>query len=195
MKHRLALLLLPITFLFFAHPGEGQDIPLAPDIEVAPEMELLPTDCGTLAEPIALHSMIPKAIGASPIWTALPNWEGQTKGTLAMPGRHYQENPQLEGWWSIKLAWFVTEAYEGEVELQGFNIADDSPIYFEFNDGPTTSATLNPAQPGAFVEELEGWAFFPSYVWVSKAGCYQLQASWDGGLWQQIIAVGGVEDW
>lgn len=158
-------------------------------------MGLVPSNCGILADSIAIDPLIPRAVGAWPIWISVPNGSDEpAKGILFVPNEHNQKNPDLEGWWSTKVAWFIPLTYTGEVQLQGFNVDDDSPMYFEFDhDGPTTTAIINPEEPGGFVEELEGWAFFPSYAWVSKAGCYRLEAEWDGGMWQQVIAVGNIE--
>jgi hypothetical protein len=68
-------------------------------------------------------------------------------------------------------------------------------MYFSFGGStPTAAATFNPETPGAYAEGSELFANFPSTVWVSKAGCYLIEAQWDGGLWQQTIAVGHVGD-
>jgi hypothetical protein len=199
MKRQLALLgaLLLAALLVMAQPGSSQSVgdatPTA-DIEAAPEMAFVPSDCGILAEPVAIDPLIPHAIGAWPIWIALPNGSSEMKGILVVPNEHYFTHPQLEGWWVTKAAWFIAKSYPGEVRIRGVNIDDDSPIYFEIGDHELREvATLNPDQPGGYVTELDALAFFPSHMWVSKAGCYRLEAEWDGGLWQQIIAVGSVE--
>lgn len=183
--------MLMLLILVVVQPGYSQDATPTPVIEVAPEMEGVPENCGILAEPIAIDPLIPQAIGASPIWVALPNTTQENRGILVVPDQHDHHYPPLEGWWATKVAFFVSAAYPGEVQITGFNVADDSPMYFAFGGNePTELAILNPAQPGGFVSDLEKWAFFPSHLWVSKAGCYRLEAVWEGGLWQQIIAVG-----
>jgi hypothetical protein len=192
MRNKLILLspLLLVLLLFIAQPGQSQ----SPEVEVADEMADVPTNCGTLAESMAIDPMIPQAIGMWPIWFALPNVQDETRGILYFPNQHYHTHPDLEGWWATKAAWFIPLSYTGEVKLQGVNIADNSPMYIDAGEmGLNLIATLNPAQPGGFIEGLDDWAFFPSYAWVSKAGCYRLQAEWDGGRWEQIIAVGNVE--
>jgi len=193
MKHKLPLLSLIALLLMFLFTAQSSKSQSTDDttVEVAAEMEAVPTDCGILAQEMAVDPMI-QGIGAWPIWVALPNEAGDSRGILTMPTKHYQENEQIKGWWSTKVAWFIDPSYTGEVQLQGFNVQDNSPIYFEF-DELTTLATLNSDEPGGFADGLEAWAFFPSYMWVSKAGCYRLQAEWDGGLWQQVIAVGRTE--
>jgi hypothetical protein len=188
-----SVLLLMVLLLNIQQPQGQSLVEVTPTsaVEVAPEMEIAPSNCGILAEAMAIDPLIPQAIGAWPIWIALPNVSGETKGILYMPNEHNFTTPQLEGWWVTKVAWFIPESYTGEVHVQGFNVDDHSPMYFEANaPEPTQVATLNPDHPGGFVTDLDNWAFFPSYIWVSKAGCYQIQAQWDGGMWQQVIAVG-----
>lgn len=197
MKKRLALpgLCVLIATLFMAGYIHGQTYAvMSPDVEPADEMAFVPDDCGILADTVAIDPMIPNAVGASPIWLSVPDEGEDPKGILYVPNEHNQENPQLEGWWYTKVAWFIPLTYTGEVQISGFNVEDNSPMYFEFDDdGPAEVGTLNPAEPGGFVEELVNWAFFPSYVWISKAGCYQIEAEWDGGAWRQIIAAGNIE--
>ena len=197
MKRKLILLSSPLLlamFLFMAQLGYSQsseDAAPTPAVEAAPEMEAVPENCGQLAKPTVVDPLV-EAIGTWPIWVALPNWDGETEGVLVIPNERDYKHPEQEGWWSMKIAWFIPLSYSGEVRLRGYNLADDSPIYFEF-DELTDVAILNPEHPGGFVAELTDWAFFPSLVYVSKAGCYRLHAEWDGGLWEQTIAVGSRE--
>jgi hypothetical protein len=177
-----------------AQLGHSQSSDSTPKFAVkgAPEMEVVPENCGQLAKPMVVDPMI-DGIGAWPIWVALPNWSNESEGVLIIPNERDFKHPEMQGWWSMKVAWFIPLSYTGEVRLRGYNLADDSPIYFEFQEGLTDVATLNPAQPGGLVEGLDQWAFFPSHVSVPRAGCYRLQAEWDGGLWEQTIAVGSRE--
>ncbi|MCC6896149.1 MAG: hypothetical protein IT321_25220 [Anaerolineae bacterium] len=167
--------------------------PLAPEVQVAAQMDFAPDDCGILPEPMAIDPLIPQAIGAWPLWVAVPNAGEASKAVLFVPNEHYQQNKQLEGWWSTKVGWFISPSYVGDVQVSAYNLADDSPIFFDAADELAATMTLNPAVPGGFVEGLDAWAFFPSNLWVSKAGCYRLEARWEGGLWQQVIAVGSLD--
>lgn len=175
----------------FSRQPTGTPTPTTMPVIVADEMGDAPADCGILAEPMAIDPLIPQAIGTWPLWLAVPNVGGASKGVLFMPKTHYQKTPQLVGWWSTKVGWFIRQSYVGMVEVQAVNVADGSPMYFHFDtEQPVMTATLNAAEPGGFVEGLTDWAFFPSNVWVSKAGCYRLDVRWEGGQWQQVIAVG-----
>src|SRR5262249_949207 len=100
---------------------------------------------------------------------------------------------RLPGWWRTKMAWFVSDSYKGAVKVRGYNLKDNSPIYINWNrDELLTTAELDPRKTFSSVAGMQGWAFFPSSVWVSKAGCYSIEAEWDGGAWRQVVAVGYV---
>lgn len=182
-----ALLLIVVLFSVPLQQSRATTLP-TPTIGAAAQMDAVPTDCGILAASFSPDPGIPNAMGAFPIWVGLSD------GVLPMPTEHYQENPRLPGWWATKLGWLITKAYTGTVRVSGWNVTDNTPMYFEFGDnGPLLLSTLDPAEPGGFVDGLDDWAFFPSYAWVPQAGCYRLRAEWDGGLWEQVIAVGSDE--
>jgi len=164
-------------------------------VELASEMADIPSNCGPTPEPIQIDETVGPSIGSWPIWTVMYyKQDGQRKGGLAMPKDRMNRPSGPRGWWSQKALWTVKLTYKGEVTLRGYNVADNSPIYWTLNNGaPTTSPVLNPEQPGAWAQGSDQWAFFPSYVWVSKAGCYVIEAQWNGGMWRQTIPVGYVE--
>jgi hypothetical protein len=165
----------------------------SPTVEVATEMAPAPVNCGSLPELMPVLG-IGDAVGAWPLWTTMPSHNGRI--VLAFPERRNHDNPELPGWWSTKVGWFIKKTYAGEVRLRGFNQSDNSPIYFDIGDNSTTTApVIDPEYPGGFIDDLEDWAFFPSLLWVSKAGCYTIIAEWSGGMWSQTIPVGYVEGW
>ncbi len=92
------------------------------------------------------------------------------------------------------MAWFVNTNYHGKVKLSAYSLTDHSPVYFETGDqhnNMVTTAELDSATPGGIIPDFpDKWAFFPTHIWVSKAGCYRIQAEWDSGSWQQVIAIG-----
>ncbi len=165
------------------------------NVEVASEMAPAPTNCGPTPEPLEVNSDVAAAIGSWPIWGTISSSKDKTKAVLGMPKEHPNTTPRIDGWWAQKVLWFVKVTYKGEVKLYGFNLADKSPIYFSLNNNDLTpTAILNPDKPGAFAGGSDKWAYFPSLMWVSKAGCYVIEAQWDGGMWQQTIAVGYVDE-
>ena len=167
---------------------------VAATVEAAAEMAPAPSDCGPQPERFEVDPRIGDAIGAWPIWVALPERDG--RAVIAFSRDHNHTDPALPGWWDTKVGWFVKKTYKGEVKLSGFNVADHSPIYFDIGQiSHTAQPILNPEQPGGFISGLDDWAFFPSLLWVSKGGCYTLSAEWNGGLWGQTVPVGYVEGW
>ena len=191
-------LLSAVAILFLAAmmltPQTGQsqsaDATALATVEVAPELGSIPANCGQLAEKLVPDPAVGPAIGAWPIWAAVNGGGQEGKAALGMDDLHYIKDEHLPGWWGTKVGWVIRDSYKGEVKVQGYNLADHSPMYFQFRGDPVTTAVLNPARPGGSAAGLQHWSLFPSYVWVSKAGCYRLQAEWDGGSWQQTIAVG-----
>lgn len=191
-------LLFVMTLLLDTHQGNSQPAatatPTTPPVQVASDMGPPPSNCGILPEAISIDPMIPQAVGTWPIWVALPNVTGETRGILNMPNQHYFSLPQLAGWWTTKVAWFIPISYPGKVRVRGVNVADNSPLFIEANSkGPSEVTVFDPDHPGGSAAGIPNWFFFPSHVWVSKAGCYRLEAEWEGGMWQQVIAVGYVE--
>lgn len=159
--------------------------------EAAAQMDPVPSDCGNLAEPLEINGETGSFLGAWPILISVSSGAGKPKGVLAFPNQHYGTDARLPGWWYNKIAWFVSESYRGEVKISGYNVKDHSPLYINWKDDILeTTAALNPKKSFSFVNGMQGWAFFPSIVWVSKAGCYNIEAEWEGGAWRQIVAVG-----
>jgi hypothetical protein len=189
-------LIITLLFLSFTAPSLGQgttSTSIPATVEVAATMDVVPENCGELPDPIDIDPMIQGVVGMWPLWIAVPNANTEAKAILWMPDFHYHSEEALKGWWSTKVGWFVAKSYTGKVKVTGYNLADHSPIYFEFIDPLTDTAILDSAKPSGFIKGIDNFAFFPSGVWVSKAGCYIVKAEWDTGLWQQTIAVGTVK--
>jgi hypothetical protein len=160
-----------------------------PTMQLTPAatMDAPPTDCGPLPGAVRVSNAYAPVLGAWPVWGTLGS-----DGILVMP-EEPTTDASLPGWWGRKVLWLVKTSYEGEVTLRGYHTADNSPMLFSFdNNPPTASPVLNPDNPTAFAQDSQNFANFPSGVFVSRAGCYVLEATWNGGLWRQTIAVGYV---
>jgi len=190
----MILSLVSTALLASTRAAQSQTVPTEQaTVEVAAEMEAAPTDCAPAPEPFPISEHYGPVLGTWPVWGTIVYTSGERTGVLAIANER-PDTDTLPGWWPQKVLWLVKTNYEGEVQLHGYNVADDSPMYFSLNaNAPITAVTLNPKIPGAFAAGSEQFANFPSYVWVSKAGCYLIEAQWDGGLWRQTIAVGLVE--
>jgi hypothetical protein len=164
-------------------------------VEVAAQMEPLPTNCGIPPKPMTLSPQITSVIGTWPLLVGVPNFPDPRKGALVFPTEHNDTDALLPGWWVTKTGWLVSQTYEGTVKVRGFNIIDHSPIYFNLGRGGlVTTAELDPTKDFSIIEGLTDWSFFPSNIWVSKAGCYRIEAEWNGGSWWQVLAVGSISD-
>jgi hypothetical protein len=164
-------------------------------VQVASTMDAAPVNCGSLPQPFRLSTGLNDVIGAWPMWVGVSAGDLGRESVIDMPKITYVDpEPALKGWWGTKIGWLVDVTYKGKVSLRGYNVADNSPIYFHVheNEPATPLVILDPTNPGGFIAELKKWAFFPSYIWVSKAGCYTIEATWEGGLWRQVISIGNV---
>jgi hypothetical protein len=185
MKYLALLAIFTLAFAAWASGDTGTPEPPLVAVEGAPQMNPAPTTCGPLPEAINFGEDVGRLVAAWPLYIGIEN------GVLPMPTTHYFTDDRLPGWWRNKVGWLAKASYQGTIHLRGANVDDGSPMVFEFNgDEPVLEAVLDSAHPGGFIDGLEGWAFFPSAVWVSKAGCYRLQVEWDGGRWEQVLAVG-----
>lgn len=97
----------------------------------------------------------------------------------------------------MKDLWVIGPNYDKPVTLSGHDLGTNTPLWFHFLNGSapdiyTTSALLDPASPN------RGWATNSSGHWgiwglglvLLQAGCYELDATWDGGAWHTIYALG-----
>jgi hypothetical protein len=168
----------------------------AATVRVATEMRSAPTNCGPSPEPVKISEHYGPVLGAWPIWGTLAYGSGPMKGVISMPKENARD-AKLPGWWLQRVLWLVKTSYTGEVRLRGYNVDDQSPMYFSFtvdNNRPTAVAVLNPAKPGAWAAGSDQFANFPSWVWVSKAGCYKIEAEWNNGSWSQTLSVGYLDE-
>ena len=104
---------------------------------------------------------------------------------------------------STKVMWVVGPNYPLPVTLSGHEINSGAPLWFEIypsNDiigGGASSyaiqAILDPAAPnrGSADNSTGHWNIWGIGLIALTAGCYELDATWLGGGWQAIYAIGG----
>ncbi len=81
-------------------------------------------------------------------------------------------------------------SFAGKVTVQGANLADGTPLWFQLGGRNIVStAVFESNSPGTLIQPGE-WGEWPSYLIAPKAGCYYLEAKWNGGSWKLNIAVG-----
>lgn len=90
----------------------------------------------------------------------------------------------------IKVLWILHPRHETPVTVEGRDVRNEKPIYFDVgaSGSPVTSAHLEPNDPGTVPEN--NWKEYPSYLFFSRASCYELEASWRGGKWRRVFGFG-----
>ena len=126
-------------------------------------------------------------VGGSPVWAI--GFDGP-HATVHLNG--WSEDPSLVQYgWNYKILWSVGPNYTHPVVLRGGLLSGGTPLWFQNGDQtPTTAPMLDPRYPGTLTGSDVGWAEFPSYLLIPKAGCYYLEAQWPGGSWRISFAAG-----
>jgi len=93
--------------------------------------------------------------------------------------------------WAHKFLYAIGPAYLKKVTFHGVNLQDGTPLWLGADSVPedTTSLILDPQDP-QIVNRLGGYVEFPGALDIPKAGCYSLQANWEGGSWRVVFAAG-----
>jgi hypothetical protein len=128
--------------------------------------------------------------GTSPVWE-----DGLAQASILNP---YSSGPTPTPWPGTKVLWVVGPNYTEPVTLQGRDLLSGVPIWFDvYANGSTpdklsTLATLDPAHPNrGFTRNSTGlWNIWGVGFVFTRAGCYDLEASWGAGQWQVVLTVG-----
>ncbi len=145
----------------------------------------VPTNCPHGPEPMVLSSHFGPGIGGYPAWAI-----GFGGPHATMPIYAGNLEPSRYGW-PQKVLWVVKRSYPGLVRLRGANLADGVQLWFEIGGRrEVTVAPVLKAPEPAIPYQTEGWAEFPSYLYIPRAGCYTLEAEWEGGFWRVNFAAG-----
>jgi hypothetical protein len=144
-----------------------------------------PRDCNG-PRPREIASFVGPAVGESPLWAVGPVGPHATLGL-----------GQRKKWgWGQKVLLMIEPEHEGALTVSGTNADDGRPIWFKtsgrFILGPTTELVLDPQNPGIPVQHGQ-WKEWPSTFYIPKAGCYLLEARWNGGSRRLPFAAGKVK--
>jgi len=124
--------------------------------------------------------------GQRPVWAGFYARLDEATGALHLP----RDTPRTSKGWRIKTLWAVAEHQPGLVESRGHHIKTRAHVRFEVGEAAvSTVGLLNPKMPGTVTPEGEPKEF-PSYLYFPASGCYELQASWQGGKWKMVLGVG-----
>ena len=143
-----------------------------------------PVTCAILGSPQQLNPAFGPGIGGSPVWVISGTTIHVGFGDGTLRGVTYTNHG-----WSVKVLWVSEPSYSQPIHVSGAAVDTGQPLWFQFNgqESPTTSAVLDPSKPPT---GTGGWPGFPSYVFIPRAACYYLTATWPQGHWRVVVAAG-----
>jgi hypothetical protein len=127
------------------------------------------------------------AFGSSPVWML---------GLGSDPTRHvvhfvktYPPLPYTSNGWRWRILLVSAPGYTQSLTLSGEETGGGktAALYMDTGSGLVAKLVLNASQP---IMRGLAWAEWPIYVYLPKAGCYQLVAQWQGGSWSIYFAAG-----
>lgn len=150
---------------------------------------LAPQDCPVISQTRGFDFKgAPRVAGSSPVLVI------GFGGSDAVLTHFKQAQPPEIGWY--RRIFLLTETnYAGTVTLQGGELHDGTPIWFgmqQHNRGPITSFTLRPedASLSNHFGNDQQWGLLSATLYIPRAGCYFLTATWPGGRWIVFFAAG-----
>ena len=143
-----------------------------------------PVTCVTGGSPEQLNPAFGPGIGGSPVWVISGTTIHVGFGDGTLRGVTYTNHG-----WSVKVLWVIEPSYSHTIRVSGAAVDTGEPLWFQFNgqESPTTSAVLDPSKPPT---GAGGWPGFPSNVFIPRAACYNLTATWPQGHWKLVVAAG-----
>lgn len=160
--------------------------PSLPPTPTPPPLGPVPKNCSPGPTPQPLFSNLGPVLGGGRVW--FNGIDGPHAVIRFSPSYGYT----FPYGWTRKLLWEVGPDYTGTVTLTGENLMTHQSLWFQIGEqAPTHSPVLDPKYPGHPASTIgPGWAEWGSYLFVPTAGCYVLEASWQGGHWQIYFAAG-----
>jgi hypothetical protein len=141
----------------------------------------IPQDCPPGPTPQSISPNLTDVVGGSPVWltpvTGIPS-----------------SVPFTQFGWPDKVIWEVEPSYTEQIMVHGGSLRDGTQLWIELNNAhPTTTAVLDPQNPGHDPSVVgNGWAEWGSYIYIPKADCYYLEATWPEGHWYLTFAAGAL---
>ena len=156
--------------------------------KAARRLAALPSTCrGPRPQQLVSFADYGNLIGSSPIWAGFYAAFDEQRGGYRVP----PDAPRSRFGWRIKVLWVVDAAVRGQARVVATTTDTRSPLLFEVGDRderPASQAVLDPASPG--VPPTGDYLEFPTYVYIPRAGCYELSARWQSGRWRLVIGLG-----
>lgn len=158
---------------------------------VAPPLGPIPTNCAPspTGPPVGGGGGLIYAAGSGPVW--VNGFDGQT--AIISVARD-TTGPYSEYGWPVRIALALKHPFEQAVTLRGSDLRTGAALWFTLtNAGPKTGLvvpliTVDPQQSFDSIDSTSYW--WNGMMYLPGAGCYTLQASWQGGGWQITFAAG-----
>jgi hypothetical protein len=153
---------------------------------VAKKLRPPPTDCaGPAPDPHPVVRFYGALEGEKPVWGGIyADYRPEHQAFYAAGA------PRTKYGYRIKVLWIIHPRHKTPVTIEGRGLNRDKPLYFDVggSGSPVPSAQLDPKNPGTIPEH--DWKEYPSYLFFSRAGCYELKASWSDGSWRRVFGFG-----
>jgi len=140
-----------------------------PPPAVAPRLKRAPRDCpGPDLERSRATRFYGPMVGESPLW-------GGFYARLDRRGSfHIPDARKTPVGYRIKVLWVMGAGRRDPVRVRGGLIGTEEPILFSVFGRGGEVAVLDPENPDA-ASERPAWREFPSYLFLPRAGCYELK--------------------
>jgi hypothetical protein len=183
------------AFLTVAHPA-AQSVHY-------PALGPPPTGCGNGPAPRMIPSLGQMAAGSAPVWALfLP-----AHGPLLVP-MDAGIVPSSYGWpW--KIGWVERRGYNLPVTIRAWSLSGGPVVWFkserrEGQNGVLPYLRLDPRHISFYPPAVDpkhpdrvlpnvAWKGYGSVMYIPRAGCYMLEASWPDGSWRVRFAAGGTD--
>lgn len=168
----------------FAQPtARASSTPTGPSLTSPIPLESPPANCATVGSPQQLNPAFGPGIGGPPVWIIAASTTihvGFGDGTL-------RGVTHTDHGWSVKVLWVVEPSYSQQIHVSGGAIDSGQPLWMQFSGPPVKSAVLDPTKAPT---GTGGWPGFPSYLFIPRATCYFITASWPQGRWRLVVSAG-----
>jgi len=163
----------------------GDSSPFIPSATLGPA----PDDCPVISQthPFEFNGT-PHAAGSSPVLV------------IGLEGPHavlthftHAQSPEI-GWYK-RIVLLTETNYLGTVTFSGGEMHDGTPIWFgmkQYNQGPITTFTVLPSNSSIsnHTGSDEEWGLSTATLYIPRAGCYFLMATWPEGEWVVFFSAG-----
>ncbi|MGH2497341.1 MAG: hypothetical protein ACRDIV_21785 [Ktedonobacteraceae bacterium] len=131
---------------------------------------------------------LPAGVGGAPLWVT------GFSGPRAILNHLVRAHPPELGWYQqIQLVGATN--FSGAIKLQGGIVGNIYPLWFGFDPHERDLIVNYQYNPGDssisnHTTDDQQWNIRPINLYIPQAGCYYLQAIWDGGSWIAYFAAG-----